>query len=175
MVLYKVIENITLSSMGREKDFKKDEEVTESLWTKFFPKYFKRIGEYKREMVPLAEMTFIPDPIDEFVQKENQRKEENIKEILEMEEVKEFLEAPLSDEIKEDIKDFVEDELTKSKEDKENKETEKPKRQRKTSKRTKNSKQPKIQKEVDFDDLLKEDKEDINEQDVIIETEEVGE
>jgi len=83
MIKYKTIINeneITLNLMGREKTFLKNEEVTGDAYTKAYPQYFKKIGEVIGYNTFLATPVFIPDPIQEFVQKEEARKSIKIQE-----------------------------------------------------------------------------------------------
>jgi len=67
--------DIVLNLMGREKTFINNQEVHEDAYTKAYPQYFKKIGEIKGYSNYLAVPTFIPDPIEEFNEKESIRKE----------------------------------------------------------------------------------------------------
>ena len=77
MIKYKVvlnkIDSIELDLLGRKKLFIKDQEVQESAYTKSYPQYFKRVGEEKGYDIILAKPIFIPDPIIDFVTKEEER------------------------------------------------------------------------------------------------------
>lgn len=73
MIRYKVVSQVTLNIMGRKKTFQKDEEVTEDSYTTTFPKHFQRIGEEKGYINFLSVPIFIPDTIQEFIQKEEGR------------------------------------------------------------------------------------------------------
>jgi hypothetical protein len=88
--------------MGRIKTFYNKEEVTDNIYTKTYPEYFRRIGMIKGYDANLCVPVFIPDAIEEFVSKENIRKEENkklvqepaLKETLEIQEVQETQDEP---------------------------------------------------------------------------------
>ncbi len=64
---------ITLDLMGRKKVFSNDEEVHEDIYTKAYPKYFKRLGEIKGYNGYLTTPIFIPDTIHDFMAKEELR------------------------------------------------------------------------------------------------------
>jgi hypothetical protein len=79
MIKYITIINdseITLNLMGRKKTFKNKEEVHGDAYTNAYPQYFKKIGEIKGYSNYLAVPTFIPDPIEDFIEKEKHRKTE---------------------------------------------------------------------------------------------------
>jgi len=102
MIKYKTTINeneITLNLMGREKTFLKDEEVTGDAYTKAYPQYFKKIGEVIGYNAFLATPVFIPDPIQEFVQREEARKSVKVQE-----DIHEVKEVDIDD-IAEDVQD----------------------------------------------------------------------
>ena len=126
MIIYKVLKDVTLTLANRKKIFIKDEEVQENIYTKAYPKSFSKIGITSGFSKHLSVPVFIPDHIDDFVTKENNRKEQKvIKEVESENYMNEFdiIEEPLeetkpleevetleevvetSDEILEDIKD----------------------------------------------------------------------
>ena len=72
-------DTITLDIMGRKKTFKNSEELNGNLYTDTYPQYFKKIGTFMGYGTYLAKPIFIPDYIEEFVQKEEKRKEEILK------------------------------------------------------------------------------------------------
>jgi hypothetical protein len=65
---------VKLNLMGREKIYTNGELVTEDAYTKAYPMHFKRIGEIKGYGSFLSTPVFIPDRIDDFVNKEKKRK-----------------------------------------------------------------------------------------------------
>jgi hypothetical protein len=67
--------NIELNIMGRKRTFKNGEEVGENAYTKAYPQHFVRIGEEFGYSVHLTKPVFIADPIEEFLKKEEERKE----------------------------------------------------------------------------------------------------
>ena len=74
MIKYISTHNITLNIMNRKRTFSIDEEVHENAFTKNYPQYFKKIGTTVGYNVYLSTPTYIPDPIQEFVRKEEIRK-----------------------------------------------------------------------------------------------------
>jgi len=85
MLKYKVLINqpeITLSLMGREKTFKKEQVVTEDAYTKFYPQHFVMIGEVTGFSSYLATPVFIPNGIEEFMAKEAKRRKEKPKKVI---------------------------------------------------------------------------------------------
>jgi len=97
--------------MGRNKEFFKDSEVTEDAYTKAYPQYFKKIGEISGYNSFLATPVFIPDPIKEFVEKEEERQkekitEENINDVAEV--IEDFIENIADVDVdRKDIKDIL--------------------------------------------------------------------
>ena len=73
---------IVLDIMGRKKTFFSNEEVNEDIYTKTYPAYFKRIGIIKGYNHNLSTPTFIPDSINDFINKEQNRKNLKIREEL---------------------------------------------------------------------------------------------
>jgi hypothetical protein len=73
---------IVLDIMGRKKTFFYNEEVNEDIYTKTYPAYFKRIGIIKGYNHNLSTPTFIPDSINDFINKEQNRKNLKIREEL---------------------------------------------------------------------------------------------
>jgi hypothetical protein len=68
------VPTIELDVLGRKTLFKKNEEVSGNTYTKCYPQYFKKIGEVKGYNINLATPTFIPDIIQEFAEKEKERR-----------------------------------------------------------------------------------------------------
>jgi hypothetical protein len=109
---------ISLDLMGRKKIFKKDEEVNYDVYVKAYPQYFKKIGIMKGYSSYLATPTFIPDQIEEFVEKEAIRKVEisensEIKEV-DIDEIAEEIEEVIEEKFdididKKDIEEIIED------------------------------------------------------------------
>jgi len=124
MIKYITILNeksIVLNLMGREKEFINGQEVTEDAYTNAYPQYFKKIGEMKGYGSYLATPVFIPDPIIEFVQKEDKRKKiknnkkteisnlskQDTSELVD--EIEDLIEEKYDIDITEEDKDLIED------------------------------------------------------------------
>ena len=92
MFIYKVKENCNLTVQGRKRFFRKNEEVEESAYTKAFPKYFKKIGEIEIKK-PLQAIIMKPistrkeEAIETFIEKEKILKDEDFKEVNNVEEI----------------------------------------------------------------------------------------
>ena len=106
MIKYIATETVDLTALGRKRSFTKDEEVFEDAYTATYPSKFKRIGVVLGYSSFLTKPYFVPDKIEEFVQKENVRKEE----LVTMKEV-EIEDLPDEDDFSE-IEDVTEDEVT---------------------------------------------------------------
>lgn len=78
---------ITLNLMGHKKTFTNKQEVQGDAYTKAYPQHFKKIGEITGYNSYLAVPTFIPDPIEEFTQKESVRKKVKAANKIELSEV----------------------------------------------------------------------------------------
>lgn len=74
MLIYKVLETIELSIMGRKKLYIKGSEVTEDTYIITYPEYFKKIGSIEGLTRYLSNIKIIKDPIEEFIIKESNRK-----------------------------------------------------------------------------------------------------
>ena len=113
MIKYKTIINknsITLNLMGREKIFMKDQEVNEDAYTRAYPQYFKKIGEVTGYNIFLAAPVFIPDPIEEFTQREDIRKslkQREVHEVQEVQEVQEVHEVDIDDIAQDTTEDVI--------------------------------------------------------------------
>lgn len=79
MIRYKVVidkEEVTLSIQSRDRTFYNGDELDENIYTKTYPKFFKKVGETTGYMNHLAAIEFISSPIQDFTSKEKSRKEE---------------------------------------------------------------------------------------------------
>jgi len=112
MINFKTVisnDSIELNLMGRKRVFKKGEEVGENAYTKAYPQHFQRIGEIKGLNHFLADIEFIPDPIREFLDKEEDRKSSSKKYITTTKE------EPI-ERVEDEIANAINEEITKTSE-----------------------------------------------------------